>query len=125
MSAKRKPNLTTKKLLQAIEHVTEQKHGDVCTGDIAAHLNYHTSGILRWLTKLQRLGYVSCREVQGGRMPLWCLSGIHICVECDTKMEYSGTEWFCPACSCFGEFDNDSAECKCCGSAVECFEVES
>lgn len=100
--AKRKPNLTTEEVLKAIEEVTDTKNGDVCTGDIAAHLDYHSSGILTWLKKLQARGQVSCRLVQMGRMPLWKV------VEC----------------SCFGEFDNDSAECKCCNSAVECFEVE-
>jgi len=69
--AKRKPNLTTAQILEAIEHVTTMKNGDVCTGDIATYLKYHPSGILTRLKKLKTDGIVSCRHVQGGRMPLW------------------------------------------------------
>lgn len=98
--AKRKPNLTTAKVLEAIKHVTERLHGDVCTGDIAEHLGYHPSGILTRLKGLKAIGVVVCRHVQGGRMPLWCVVD----------------------CACFGGFDCDSASCKCCSSSVACFE---
>lgn len=100
MSAKRMPNLKEDHLLRAVKHLNKKKRGDVCTGDVAEYLGYHASGVLLQLRKLELKGVLKVRYIQGGRLPLWSVKE-----------------------ACFKNFNTESEKCKCCQSAVECFEA--
>jgi len=91
MNAKRMPNLKEDQLLRAVKHLNKKKRGDVCTGDVAEYLGYHASGVLLQLKKLEHKGILTCRYVQGGRLPLWGVKE-----------------------TCFKHFDTESEKCKCC-----------
>jgi len=53
------------------------------------------------------------------------------CATCDTFLEYTGVVWACPTCEndkfeyCDKRFDSESAVCKCCNIAVECYEAST